>query len=89
VDQATLNEAGALLQPAVAEASAQQTTQTVVSGASAQETTALADGELEAEQLLEGDVLDVLQNTLAQNYAQVSPSVVNIQVTVQSSIQAG
>jgi serine protease Do len=87
--QATINEAGTSLQPAVAEASAQQTTQSVVSEASAQETTALADEELEVAQLLEGDVLDVLQNTLAQIYAQVNPSVVNIQVTVQSSAQSG
>ncbi|MEJ2733123.1 MAG: trypsin-like peptidase domain-containing protein [Anaerolineae bacterium] len=83
--QASLNEAGALLQPAVAEASAQQTTQSVVSEASAQQTTALADEEPEAEQLLAGDVLDVLQGTLGQIYAQVTPSVVNVQVTVQSS----
>jgi serine protease Do len=86
--QATLNEAGILLQPAVAEASAQQTTQSVVSEAGAQETTVLEDENLEVEQLLEGDVLDVLQNTLAQIYAQVNPSVVNIQVVAQSSAQS-
>jgi len=87
--QPTLNEAGTLLQPVVAEASAQQTTQSVVSEASAQETTVLADEEPEAEQLLQGDVLDVLQDTLGQIYDQVNPSVVNIQVTVQSSGQSG
>jgi serine protease Do len=99
--QATPSEAGSSLQTAVAEASAklttqgvvseasaQQTTQAVVSEASAQETAAMADEELRAEQLQEGDLLDVLQNTLAQVYAQVNPSVVNIQVTVQSGVQS-
>ena len=86
--QATLKEAGTSLQPAVAAVRAQQTTQSVVSEASAQESTAPADERLEVEPLLEGDVLDVLQNRLAQIYAQVNPSVVNIQVTVRSSVQS-
>ena len=86
--QASLNEAGALTQPAVAESSAQQTTQLVVSEASTQQTTGPADEDPEAEQLVQSDVLDVLQDTLGQIYAQVNASVVNIQVTVQSSGRA-
>ena len=82
--QATLKEAEVLPQPTVAEVTAQQTTQSIVSEASTQDTTAQAE-ELADHQLLEGDVLDVLQDTLGQIYAQVNPSVVNIQVTVQGS----
>jgi serine protease Do len=85
----SLVETDTAVQATVSETDAQQTTQSVVSEVSAQETTTLPDEEPEAEHLLQGDVLDVLQNTLGQIYAQVNPSVVNIQVTAQRSAQSG
>ena len=54
-----------------------------VSNASAQETTSQAAQAPDASQ-----VLDVLQTTLGQIYDQVSPSVVNIQMTINSSGQS-
>ncbi len=68
--QPSLNLKGTLLQPAVSEASAQETT-------------------LQAGQTPDAsEVLDVLQNTLTQIYDQVNPSVVNIQMTIDSSGQS-
>ena len=87
--QASLNGADVALQPAVADVDARQTTQSVVSEAGTQDAAAAANEGLAVEPLLEGSVLDVLQDTLAQIYAQVNPSVVNIQVTVQNSVQSG
>jgi len=57
--------------------------QPAVSNASAQETTSQAGQVPDASQ-----VLDVLQNTLTQIYDQVNPSVVNIQMTIDSSGQS-
>jgi len=54
-----------------------------VSNASAQETTSQAAQAPDASQ-----VLDVLQTTLGQIYDQVNPSVVNIQMTINSSGQS-
>lgn len=73
--QASLNEAQTLLRLAVPEASAQKMAPP-------------ADEEQETGQELESEVLEMLQDTLTQIYHRVSPSVVNIQVAVQSSIQS-
>jgi len=86
--QASHIEGQALLQSAVSEVDAQQTTQSVLSEARSQQTTVLADEEIETGGLGESEVLEVLQDRLAQIYDRVKPSVVNIQVTVQSSVQS-
>jgi serine protease Do len=91
--QLSLGETDTLVQGAASEADAQQATQAVVSETTAQqtaqsvmiETSAQQATTQAAEQVLQSDVLDVLQDTLAQIYTRVSPSVVNIQVTVQST----
>ena len=75
--QPSLNLKGTLLPSALSEASAQETTPEV-------------DQQPGAGPALEAsEVLDVLQNRLTQIYDQVSPSVVNIQMSMQSSGQSG
>ena len=72
----SLNLKGTSLQPAPSEATALQPT-------------LQSTQEPEAQPVIEAnEVLDVLQNTLAQIYDQVSPSVVNIQVSTQGSGQS-
>jgi serine protease Do len=66
------------------------TVQSEASAANTQQATTPAEEEPAAGPVLEeSEILQVLQNTLTEIYEQVSPSVVNIQVSVTSSSRSG